>query len=114
MAKSRVQKKKAPPPKKRAKTKRVAGKKKIQKRRKIGLLDRKDRVIANTAKKDIWRRQGTRRIKGGALDVIDGYLKKWVKNVVVKSMGSAIDGRRRTIKAKDVDLAYATEGTAVY
>jgi histone H3/H4 len=91
---------------------------KVQKRkgpkRKIGMLDRKDRVIANTAKKDIWRRQGTHRIKGGALDVIDGYLKTWVKNVVIKSMGSALDGRRRTIKGKDVDVAFATEGTAVY
>lgn len=92
--------------------KKVAAKKK--KNRKIGLLDRKDRVIAAASKKDVWRRQGTRRIKGGALDIVDGYLKQWVTNVISKAMASAVDGRRRTIKGKDVDLAFATEGTAIY
>lgn len=113
MAKPKSQKRKKAAPPKRHVAKRAAGKKKVPKR-KIGMFDRKDRVIANTAKKDIWRRQGTHRIKGGALDVIDGYLKTWVKNVVIKAMGSALDGRRRTIKGKDVDVAFATEGTAVY
>ena len=111
MAKSKAHMRKAPV-KKRAKG--AVGKRRRVNRRKIAMLDRKDRVIANTAKKDIWRRQGTRRIKGGALDVIDGYLKQWVQRVINKAMGSALDGRRRTIKAKDVDLAYATEGTAIY
>ncbi len=123
MARPKVQNgtvnKKAPPPapvvkdnKKRAPVKKAAAKKK--KKRAIGLLDRKDRVIAATSKKDVWRRQGTRRIKGGALDIVDGYLKQWVTNVITKAMASAVDGRRRTIKGKDVDLAFATEGTAIY
>jgi len=114
MVKQKVKKKAAAKSKAKVKRPAAVGKKRRVKPRSFGMVERKDRVIANTAKKDIWRRQGTSRIKGGALDKTDEYLKQYLKSLVEKAARSALDGRRRTIKSKDVDFALATEGTAVY
>lgn len=73
-----------------------------------------NQLIAKSALKDVFKRQGSHRVRGGALDSIPASAEQFIYDLVSVSLRSMIMGRRQTCKVEDVDVALATRGEACY
>ena len=103
-------KKQPPPPPQKKSRKYAANKKNDSVVKAKGELS----VITNTAKRNIWKRGGTRRIKSGALDSVDNEVVDYVRRIAYIAVRSCLSAKRRRITSRDIDFALETIGEAIY
>lgn len=75
---------------------------------------RSNRLIANSALKDVFKRQGSYRVREGALDSIPGEAEQYIYELVSAALRSMVMAKRKTCQAVDVDVALAARGEACY
>lgn len=110
---SRVDKKNKKPAAAAAKS-RIAKKKALPRNRGGRRASVTNQLIAKSALKDVFKRQGSHRVRGGALDSVPDSATDYIYDLVSVALRSMIMGRRQTCKVEDVNVALATRGEACY